>query len=101
METGSYILAGTEASMHQAFGSSAHGSGRTMSRTKAKKQIDGRTLLKQMSEKGIYVRGASMKGLSEEAGFAYKDLDDVVSAADEGNLSKPIVKLLPIGNIKG
>ncbi|MFV2015342.1 MAG: RtcB family protein, partial [Candidatus Heimdallarchaeota archaeon] len=101
METGSYILAGTEASMHQAFGSSAHGSGRTMSRTKAKKQIDGRTLLEQMSKKGIYVRGASMKGLSEEAGFAYKDLDDVVKAAKDGNLSKPIVKLLPIGNIKG
>jgi tRNA-splicing ligase RtcB len=101
METGSYILAGTEASMHQAFGSSAHGSGRTMSRTKAKKKIDGRTLLRQMSEKGIYVRGASMKGLSEEAGFAYKDLDDVVMAANDGNLSKPIVKLLPIGNIKG
>ncbi|OLS28435.1 MAG: tRNA-splicing ligase RtcB [Candidatus Heimdallarchaeota archaeon LC_2] len=101
METGSYILAGTEASMHQAFGSSAHGSGRTMSRTKAKKIIDGKTLLKQMSKKGIYVKGASMKGLSEEAGFAYKDLDDVVLAAKDANLSKPIVKLLPIGNIKG
>lgn len=101
METGSYILAGTEASMHEAFGSSAHGSGRTMSRTKAKKSITGQELLKNMSEKGIYVKGASMQGLAEEAGFAYKDLDDVVLAAKGGNLSKPIVKLVPIGNIKG
>ncbi|MCH8906428.1 MAG: RtcB family protein [Candidatus Heimdallarchaeota archaeon] len=101
METGSYILAGTESSMTQAFGSSPHGSGRTMSRSKAKKQIDGKTLQQNMLKKGIYVKGASLRGLAEEAGLAYKDLDDVVKAAQGGGLSRPIVKLLPIGNIKG
>ena len=101
METGSYILAGTESSMTEAFGSSAHGSGRTMSRSKAKKKVDGKQLQKNMMNKGIYVKGASFKGLAEEAGFAYKDLDDVVKAAQGGGLSNPIVKLLPIGNIKG
>ncbi len=101
METGSYILAGTEASMHEAFGSSAHGSGRTMSRSKAKKKITGQELYEQMLEKGIYVRGASWKGLAEEAGFAYKNLSDVVMACEGGNLARPIVQLRPIGNIKG
>ncbi|MDH5403387.1 MAG: RtcB family protein, partial [Candidatus Heimdallarchaeota archaeon] len=101
METGSYILAGTEKSMHEAFGSSAHGSGRTMSRTMAKKQVDPNKLLSDMQDKGIYVKGASLKGLSEEAGVAYKDLDDVVKVANNGNLSLPVVKLIPIGNIKG
>jgi len=101
METGSFILAGTSASMHEAFGSSAHGSGRTMSRSKAKKMVNGEQLQKDMLARGIYVKGASYRGLSEEAGFAYKDLDDVVNAAQSGNLSRPIVKLLPVGNIKG
>jgi len=101
METGSYILAGTTASMTQAFGSSAHGSGRTMSRTAAKRKVDGKILQQNMEKRGIYVKGASFKGLAEEAGLAYKDLDDVVSAAQESGLTDAVVKLLPIGNIKG
>jgi tRNA-splicing ligase RtcB len=51
--------------------------------------------------RGIYVKGASNKGLAEEAGLAYKDLDDVVQSAMDGGLTNPVVKLLPIGNIKG
>jgi tRNA-splicing ligase RtcB len=101
METGSYILAGTSTSMHEAFGSTAHGSGRTMSRAKAKRKVDGQKLQQHMMERGIYVKGASFKGLAEEAGLAYKDLDHVVRAANDAGLSKPIVKLTPIGNIKG
>ena len=101
METGSYILTGTTQSMTEAFGSSAHGSGRTLSRTAAKKRVDGAELQKNMEKRGIYVKGASMKGLAEEAGLAYKDLDDVVSSARDGGLTNPVVKLLPIGNIKG
>lgn len=101
METGSYILAGTEASMHEAFGSAAHGSGRTMSRSKAKKKVDGAVLQKEMLERGIYVKGASMRGLAEEAGLAYKDLSSVVEACENSGLARPIVQLKPIGNIKG
>lgn len=101
METGSFMLAGTDSSMHEAFGSSAHGSGRTMSRSKAKKMVDGQKLQNDMRNRGIYVKGASLKGLSEEAGIAYKDLDAVVQSALDAGLSKPVVKLLPIGNIKG
>ncbi len=101
METGSYILAGTEKSMFEAFGSSAHGSGRTMSRSKAKKLVDGKQLQADMQNRGIYVKAASYKGLAEESGRAYKNLDAVVEAAYQSNLSKPVVKLVPVGNIKG
>ena len=80
METGSYLLAGTE-SAAESFFSTAHGSGRKMSRTQAKKQFNGRELLHTMKEKGIYVQTASLSGLAEEAGSAYKDIDDVVRAA--------------------
>jgi tRNA-splicing ligase RtcB len=100
METGSYLLAGVE-SGHQTFYSTAHGSGRTMSRKHAKKQFRGRDLQRAMESRGIYVRTVSFSGLAEEAGPAYKDIDDVIRAADEAGISKPVARLLPIGNVKG
>ncbi|MEK6576010.1 MAG: RtcB family protein [Nitrospirota bacterium] len=100
METGSYLLAGVESGI-QSFFSTAHGSGRTMSRTKARKMFEGRRLLKEMEERGIYVRTASLSGLAEEAGPAYKDIDDVIEATGKAGLSKKVVRFVPIGNIKG
>ena len=101
METGSYLLAGTQVAMEKTFGSTAHGSGRTMSRTKAVGMVRGETLLKDMADRGIYVKAVSMSGLAEEAGFAYKDIHEVVKSIDEAGISKKIVGLLPIGNVKG
>jgi tRNA-splicing ligase RtcB len=75
METGSYLLVGTSAAS-QAFFSTAHGAGRTMSRTKAKHLFHGRELQDQMRQRGIYVRSASYPGLAEEAGAAYKNVDE-------------------------
>jgi tRNA-splicing ligase RtcB len=100
METGSYLLAGL-ASGKATFYTTAHGSGRTMSRHQAKKQFRGEKLLRDMENRGIYVRSASYGGLAEEAGQAYKDIDDVVEATELAGLSKRVVKLLPIGNVKG
>jgi len=100
METGSYLLVGVS-SGDQTFFSTAHGSGRTMSRTKARKTWRGETLQKEMQNKGIYVRSTSMSGLAEEAGGAYKDIDDVIEAAELAGISKKVVRLTPIGNIKG
>jgi tRNA-splicing ligase RtcB len=100
METGSYLLVGTE-SAKRSFYSSAHGSGRTMSRTKAKKQFHGRELQRAMRARGIYVRAASYGGLAEEAGSAYKDIDAVAEATELAGLSRRVVRLTPIGNIKG
>lgn len=100
METGSYLLLGLKTAA-QTFFSTAHGSGRTMSRHKAKKMIKGQKLQHDMEERGIYVRTASWGGLAEEAGAAYKNIDDVVEATELAGLSKRIVRLIPIGNIKG
>ena len=101
METGSYLLKGTKKAEEETFGTTAHGSGRTMSRSKAKKMIRGEDLQKRMEEKGIYVKGVSMAGLAEEAGFAYKEIDEVIGSLDKAGISVPVLKLVPIANIKG
>ena len=100
METGSYLLAGL-ASGSEAFFTTAHGSGRTMSRHQAKKMIKGQKLQRDMEARGIYVRSVSWGGLAEEAGIAYKSIDEVTEATELAGLSKRVVKLIPIGNIKG
>jgi tRNA-splicing ligase RtcB len=101
METGSYLLAGTDGAMKETWGSTAHGSGRTMSRTQAKQMFHGETLQKDMAAKGIYVKTVSYAGLAEEAGKAYKDIDEVIDAAHNAGISRKVVKFVPIGNIKG
>jgi tRNA-splicing ligase RtcB (3'-phosphate/5'-hydroxy nucleic acid ligase) len=100
METGSYLLVGLE-SGRDTFYTTAHGSGRTMSRRKAKKQFNGRILQQDMKARGIYVRCVSTAGLAEEAGAAYKDIDEVVRAIEQAGISKPVVRFVPIGNVKG
>jgi len=101
METGSYLLLGTEKALEETFGSTAHGSGRTMSRTKARKQVRGEELQKAMERRGIYVRSVSFSGLAEEAGFAYKPISEVVNVMEIAGISKKIVAFKPIGNVKG
>ena len=101
METGSYLLLGTKEAHKETFASTAHGSGRIMSRTKAKRMFRGETLYKDMLKKGIYVKSVSYKGLAEEAGDAYKNIDDVVDATVNAKISKRVVRFIPIGNVKG
>jgi tRNA-splicing ligase RtcB len=101
METGSYLLVGTERAMQDTFGSTMHGSGRTMSRAQAKRSVRGEQLQKQMARRGIIVKAVSMSGLAEEAGFAYKNISDVVETVDAAGITKKVAELRPIGNIKG
>jgi tRNA-splicing ligase RtcB len=100
MQTGSYLLAGTTGG-RETFFSTAHGSGRAMSRHEAKRRFSGRGLEREMQERGIYVRTASYAGLAEEAGAAYKDIDLVVAATEQAGISRRVVRLVPIGNVKG
>ena len=100
METGSYLLVGTEKADNETFSSTAHGSGRTMSRHQAKKEFRGDQLQKEMEQRGIYVKSGSMSGLAEEAGSAYKEINDVIDALAKAGISKPVTKLIPIGNVK-
>ena len=101
METGSYLLTGTKKAEQETFGSTAHGSGRTMSRRKAKQMIKGDQLQKDMERRGIYVKTASFSGLAEESGKAYKPITEVVDAISKAGISNPVVSLKPKGNIKG
>ncbi|MBI2971673.1 MAG: RtcB family protein [Candidatus Aenigmarchaeota archaeon] len=101
METGSYLLAGTSKAMEETFGSTCHGSGRTMSRARAKQLYRGDRLIQDMAKRGIYVKSVSMSGVAEEAGGAYKDIDEVINAVHQAGISKKVVKLAPIGNVKG
>ncbi|HSB46587.1 MAG TPA: RtcB family protein [Candidatus Bilamarchaeum sp.] len=100
METGSYLLAGTKEGAATWY-TTAHGSGRTMSRTEAKRRWKGETLQKDMEKKGILVKSVSYAGLAEEAGGAYKDIDEVINATHEAGISRKVAKLIPIGNVKG
>lgn len=100
METGSYLLVGGE-NAPETFCSTAHGSGRTMSRTKAKHLYRGDRLQQDLLKRGIYVKSVSFAGLAEEAGPAYKDIDDVIHATHLAGISKKVVRFLPIGNVKG
>ena len=72
-----------------------------MSRTKARKQWKGKELQRDLEGAGIYVRSDSWRGLAEEAGSAYKDVDDVIGVADQARISKRVVRFTPLGNVKG
>ena len=101
MQTGSYLLTGTKKAEELTFGSTLHGAGRVMSRSRAKKQIRGSNLQQIMEKEGIIVKAASFAGLAEEAGFAYKNVSEVVKVVDSVGISKKVARLLPLANIKG
>ncbi|MCL4391131.1 RtcB family protein [Candidatus Parvarchaeota archaeon] len=100
METGSYLMVGGP-NAPQTFNSTAHGSGRTMSRTKARSMVDGKELFQKMLKNGIYVKSVSWSGLAEESGASYKDIDEVVNAVDAAGLSKKVCRFTPLSNVKG
>jgi tRNA-splicing ligase RtcB (3'-phosphate/5'-hydroxy nucleic acid ligase) len=101
MGTSSFVLAGEPASLELSFGSTCHGAGRRLSRTAARKEIQGAELRRQLEARGIVVRSPSNKGLAEEAPFAYKDVERVVEIVERAGLSRRVAQLSPIGVIKG
>jgi tRNA-splicing ligase RtcB len=101
MGTGSYILAGTEASEHLAWSSSCHGAGRAMSRHAAKRRWRGRAVVDDLKRRGIEIRSQSLRGVAEEAPEAYKDVSAVVDAAHHAGLSRKVARLEPLICIKG
>jgi tRNA-splicing ligase RtcB len=101
MQTGSYLLVGTAKANELTFGSTIHGAGRTMSRAAAMRKIQGAELRGQMEAQGIMVRTASLKGLAEEAGFAYKNVDQVVNTVHDLGISRKVAHFIPLANFKG
>ncbi len=101
MGRASFVLLGTEKAMKVSFGSTCHGAGRVMSRHQAIKKAKGRAIWREMADKGIIVRSAGRETLAEEMSEAYKDISDVVDVVTKAGISKKVVKLKPIGVIKG
>lgn len=99
MGTASYVLVGEAAG--EAFHSTCHGAGRTMSRTAARKRISGRKLSSQLAAQGIEIRSGSLRGLAEEAPFSYKDVDVVVETVERAGLARRVARLVPLGVVKG
>jgi tRNA-splicing ligase RtcB len=101
MGTASWVLVGTEDSMTRSFGSSCHGAGRVMSRSKAKKEVQGDSLRRELETRGIKVRAGSLPGLAEEAPSAYKDVDVVVETVSDAGIARKVARLKPVAVIKG
>lgn len=101
MGSSSYVLRGTATAMERTFGSTCHGAGRVMSRTKAKHATPGREVREELLKQGIIVRAPSDASIAEEAPDAYKESDKVVDVVRRAGLSLPVVRLHPVGVIKG
>jgi tRNA-splicing ligase RtcB len=101
MGTSSFVLAGRAGSMQRSFGTVCHGAGRVLSRTRARKQVAGAELRRQLEDAGITVRCPSNKGLAEEAPFAYKDVEKVVEVVERAGLAARVAQLRPVGVVKG
>lgn len=97
----SYLLTGQHGSMTESFGSACHGAGRLLSRTAAKKNIPIDMLLNELANKGIIIQTGSLKGVTEEAPQAYKNVEQVVDVVCKANITKKIARLKPIAVIKG
>ena len=101
MGTSSWLLVGTHKAMDVSFGSTAHGAGRMLSRSAAKRQFWGGDIKRSLESRGIVVRSASAVVLAEEADSAYKNVDNVVEVSDKVGIATRVVRLVPIGVVKG
>ena len=97
----SYICVGTEQAMSETWGSTCHGAGRTQSRHAAKRMLKGVDIAQRLARQGIYVRAQNRGLLSEEASEAYKDVAEVVDVLHEAGIAHKVVRMRPIGVVKG
>jgi tRNA-splicing ligase RtcB len=101
MGTSSYLLVGTEKAEEVSFASTAHGAGRVMSRNQAMRDFNKADIVKDLEAKKVYLRGASKRGIVEESPGVYKDVDEVVRVSDALGIGNLVVKVKPLGVIKG
>jgi tRNA-splicing ligase RtcB len=97
----SYVCAGAPGAMTGTFGSTCHGAGRRMSRSRAKRESRGRDLLGEMEAQGVIVRATGMRTVAEEMPHAYKDVADVVEVMEQAGVSHRVARLVPLGVVKG
>ncbi len=97
----SYVLLGSDKAMQETFGSTCHGAGRMLSRKAAVRQSKGRSLARELADKGIIVRSSGRNTLQEEMPEAYKDVNQVVEVVHQAGISAKVARLRPMGVIKG
>jgi tRNA-splicing ligase RtcB (3'-phosphate/5'-hydroxy nucleic acid ligase) len=101
MGTSSYVLRGTTIAMERTFGSTCHGAGRIMSRSQAKKRLNGAEVAANLLSAGIIVRAPHENAIADEAPDVYKPSDEVVGVVHDVGISRLVARLSPIGVIKG
>jgi tRNA-splicing ligase RtcB len=101
MGTCSYILKGTAQAMDETFGSTCHGAGRALSRRAAIKASKGRSIARELEEKGIVVLAVGKETLREEMPEAYKEISDVVQVVHKAGIALKVAQVRPLGVIKG
>jgi tRNA-splicing ligase RtcB (3'-phosphate/5'-hydroxy nucleic acid ligase) len=101
MGTASWILLGNKKSLDLSFGSTAHGAGRTMSRSAAKRTYSVENVKNRLESNGIYVKALTRDGVVEETPDAYKDVDEIANVSHSLGIATKVVRLIPIGVIKG
>jgi tRNA-splicing ligase RtcB len=101
MGTSSYLLRGTAEAMEKTFGSTCHGAGRVMSRSRAKKSLSGREVRETLAREGIIIKAPHDQAIADEAPEVYKPSGEVVRVVHEAGLSRLVARLEPLGVVKG
>jgi tRNA-splicing ligase RtcB len=101
MGRASFVLVGQAPAMEETFGSACHGAGRVMSRSAALKAAKGRAIERELQDAHIYPRWKGKKTLKEEMPEAYKDVSAVVEVVERAGLARKVVKIRPMGVVKG
>ncbi|KJE49052.1 MULTISPECIES: RtcB family protein [Acidiplasma] len=101
MGTASYVLVGTQENMKNSFGSSCHGAGRVLSRKASNEKFTPESVLRELNDRGIYIRAATKKVITEESPESYKDIDEVIKVVNGANIARPVLKLTPLAVMKG
>jgi tRNA-splicing ligase RtcB len=97
----SFVAVGTEKAMAESFGSTCHGAGRVLSRSAAKRSMNGRDILRELANKGITIKAGNIPSLAEEASQAYKDITEVIDVVHQAGISRKVAMAIPMGVIKG
>ena len=101
MGTASYLLVGTDKGEELSFASTAHGAGRVMSRTGARKRFQAQEIVQQLKRKGIVVKAASGRILEEESPDSYKDVHRVADVSHYLGLGRKVMVSVPVAVAKG
>ncbi len=65
------------------------------------KKARGRSIARELEERGIFVRADGRETLGEEMPEAYKDVSRVVDVVERAGLAVKVARMRPLAVIKG